>query len=253
MDHPAENRPLDGKVALVTGASSGIGEATAEALAGAGASVVVAARRVDRIKELADRLADRGARVLPLELDVTDESACIAAVDRIVSELGGLDVLVNNAGLMLLGRIEKADTSEWKRMVDTNVLGLMYLTHAALPHLLERRGAVVQMSSAAGRVTRAGAAVYHATKFAVGAFSDSLRQEVAERGVRVVVVEPGAVDTELRHHITDTDARETLESRLTTMRQLEAGDVARVVLYALTSPEHVALHEVLVRPTQQAW
>jgi NADP-dependent 3-hydroxy acid dehydrogenase YdfG len=244
---------LAGKVALVTGASSGIGEATAEALAAAGAAVAVGARRVDRLDDLVRRVSGRGARAIALDLDVTDPQACSAAVQRTVQELGALDILVNNAGVMLLGPIETADITEWTRMINTNVLGLMYMTHAALPHLLQRRGAVVQMSSAAGRVTRPSTAVYNASKFAVGAFSDVLRQEVAERGVRVVVVEPGAVDTPLREHITDASARATLERRMGQMRPLDADDVARVVVLALTQPEHVAFNEVLVRPTQQAW
>lgn len=244
---------LDGKVALVTGASSGIGECTAEALAAAGATVAVAARRRDRLDDLVQRLADRGSQAIAVDLDVTDSGACAAAVQRTVDELGRLDTLVNNAGVMLLGPIETADTSEWVRMINTNVLGLMFMTHAALPHLLQRRGAVVQMSSAAGRVTRPSTAVYNASKFAVGAFSDVLRQEVAERGVRVIVVEPGAVATPLREHITDAAARATLERRLEQLRPLDPADVARAVVFALTQPEHVALNEILVRPTQQAW
>ncbi len=154
---------------------------------------------------------------------------------------------------MLLGPIETADTSEWVRMINTNVLGLMFMTRAALPHLLRRRGSVVQMSSAAGRVTRPSTAVYNASKFAVGAFSDVLRQEVADRGVRVIVVEPGAVDTPLREQITDAGARATLERRLEQLRPLDAADVARTVVFALTQPDHVALNEILIRPTQQAW
>jgi len=156
-------------------------------------------------------------------------------------------------GVMLLGPIETADTSEWVRMINTNVLGLMFMTRAALPHLLRRRGSVVQMSSAAGRVTRPSTAVYNASKFAVGAFSDVLRQEVADRGVRVIVVEPGAVDTPLREQITDAGARATLERRLEQLRPLDPADVARTVVFALTQPDHVALNEVLIRPTQQAW
>lgn len=250
---PVSSIALEGKVALVTGASSGIGGATAEALAAAGASVAVGARRLDRLDALVKRLSERGARALALDLDVTDPEACRAAVRRTVDRLGGLDVLVNNAGVMLLGAIETADIGEWTRMINTNVLGLMYMTHAALPHLLERRGTVVQMSSAAGRVTRPSTAVYNASKFAVGAFSDVLRQEVAERGVRVVVVEPGAVDTPLREQISDAAARATLERRLEQLHPLDAADVARAVVFALTQPEHVAFNEILIRPTRQSW
>ncbi|GGP34367.1 SDR family NAD(P)-dependent oxidoreductase [Saccharothrix coeruleofusca] len=244
---------LQGKVALVTGASSGIGEATAVALARAGATVAIAARRVERLKALEERLTEEGARVLPVELDVTDEAACRAAVQRVADTYGGLDVLVNNAGVMLLGKIEGADTTDWTRMVSTNLLGVMYLTHAALPHLLERRGAVVQVSSTAGRVVRAGGGVYNATKFGLNAFSESLRLEVTQRGVRVIVVEPGVVATELRDHITDQEAKANMERTAAAMRQLQPEDVAAAVVYAVTQPEHVAVNEILVRPTDQGW
>jgi clavulanate-9-aldehyde reducatase len=244
---------LNGKVALVTGASSGIGEATAVALAREGAAVVVAARRAERLKALAERLDEDGARVLPVELDVTDEAACRDAVARTVEAFGGLDVVVNNAGVMLLGPVDGADTTDWARMVSTNLLGVMHLTHAALPHLLASRGTVVQVSSTAGRVVRAGAAVYNATKFGLNAFSESLRLEVTQRGVRVVVVEPGVVDTELRDHITDPEAKDGIVRLAESMRQLRPEDVAEAVRYAVTQPAHVSVNEILVRPTDQGW
>jgi clavulanate-9-aldehyde reductase len=242
---------LDGKVALVTGASSGIGEATALALAAQGASVVIGARRTDRLEGLRAKLSGGAARVLVVELDVTSEGSCRAAVRRTVEELGGLDILVNNAGVMLLGTIESADTEDWRRMLDTNVLGLMYMTHAALPHVLARRGDIVQISSVAGRVARAGSGVYNASKFAVNAFSESLRQEVTTRGVRVVLVEPGIVETELRDHITEAEAKDKINAVAQGMRQLQSTDVAEAVVYAVTQPEHVAVNEVLVRPSDQ--
>jgi NADP-dependent 3-hydroxy acid dehydrogenase YdfG len=244
---------LQGRVALVTGASSGIGEATAVALARAGAAVVIAARRVERLKALEEQLVEDGARVLSVELDVTDEAACRDAVARAVEAFGGLDVLVNNAGVMLLGPVEGADTTDWTRMVSTNLLGVMYLTHAALPHLLASKGAVVQVSSTAGRVVRSGVAVYNATKFGLNAFSESLRQEVTQRGVRVVVVEPGVVATELREHITDQAAKDGINRLADSMRQLQPTDIANAVLYAVTQPHHVAVNEILVRPTDQSW
>lgn len=188
---------LDGKVALITGASSGIGEATALALSEAGAAVAIAARRTDRLEGLARKLSGRHAVV---ELDVTDEDACRAAVQRTVDELGGLQIVVNNAGVMLLGPIVDADTTDWSRMIHTNVLGLMHVTHAALPHLLEGGGDVVNVSSVAGRVARAGSGVYNASKWAVNAFSESLRQEVTARGVRITLVEPGGHRTHRPHH-----------------------------------------------------
>jgi clavulanate-9-aldehyde reducatase len=204
---------LAGRTALVTGASSGIGQAIALALAEAGAQVAIAARRRDRLTALATRIQEQGASALPLDLDVTDEAACRHAVQQTVDGLGGLDILVNNAGLMLLGQVEGADTGDWRRMLETNVLGLMYMTHAALPHLLQRRGAIVQLSSSSGRLARPGSAVYSASKFAVNAFSESLRQEVTARGIRVIVLEPGVVETELRDHITDRAAREQIPTR----------------------------------------
>ena len=245
-------RPLAGRVALVTGASSGIGEATALALAGAGAAVAIGARRSDRLASLAGRLQESGAQVLPLELDVTDERACADAVRRTRAELGGLDVLVNNAGVMLLGTIAGADPEDWRRMMQTNVLGLMYMTHAALDGMVEQgSGDIVNMSSVAGRTVRKGAGVYNASKWAVNAFSESLRQEVTGRGVRVSLVEPGAVTTELTSHITQPEAKAAAERMHAGMRALEADDIARAVVYVVSQPPHVAVNEVLVRPTDQ--
>lgn len=244
---------LAGRVALVTGASSGIGRAVAAALAREGAAVAVAARRTDRLDVLREELVSLGVRVLVLELDVSDEAACRDAVARTVAELGALDILVNNAGVMLLGTVEGADTEDWRRMMGTNVLGLMYLTHAALPHLLERRGVLVQMSSTAGRTARAGVAAYNASKWAVNAFSEGLRQEVTARGVRVVVVEPGIVETELRDHVTQPAARERIQASAAAIRQLQPEDIAAAVVYAATQPAHVAVNEILIRPTDQEW
>jgi clavulanate-9-aldehyde reducatase len=244
---------LAGRTALVTGASSGIGRAIALALAAAGAQVAIGARRRDRLTVLATRIEERGAGALALELDVTDEAACRRAVQHTVDELGGLDILVNNAGLMLLGQVEGADTGDWRRMLETNVLGLMYMTHAALPHLLQRRGAIVQLSSSSGRVARPGSAVYSASKFAVNAFSESLRQEVTARGVRVIVLEPGVVETELRDHITDPAAKERMTAAAASVRQLQPEDIAAAALYAVSQPEHVSVNEVFIRPVDQTW
>ncbi|MCZ2807379.1 SDR family NAD(P)-dependent oxidoreductase [Modestobacter sp. VKM Ac-2983] len=246
------SRPLQGKVALVTGASSGIGEATAIALAEAGAAVAIGARRKDRLDALATKLRDGGARVLQLDLDVTDEQACAAAVARTREELGGLDVLVNNAGVMLLGTIVGADPEDWRRMIDTNVLGLLYMTHAAIEGMVEQgSGDVVNMSSVAGRTARKGAGVYNASKWAVNAFSESLRQEVTGRGVRISLVEPGAVATELTDHITQPEAKRASQEMAAGMTRLQAEDIARAVLYVVSQPSHVAVNEVLVRPTDQ--
>jgi NADP-dependent 3-hydroxy acid dehydrogenase YdfG len=245
-------RPLSGRVALVTGASSGIGEATAVALVEAGAAVAIGARRRDRLDDLAARLSDAGGKVVPLDLDVTDEASCRDAVARTRAELGGLDVLVNNAGVMLLGTIVGADPEDWRRMLDTNVLGVMYPTHAAIDGMLEQgSGDIVNISSTAGRTARAGAGVYNASKWAVNAFSESLRQEVTARGVRISLVEPGAVETELRSHITQPEAKAAALAHSEGMRSLRPEDVARAIVYVVTQPPHVAVNEVLVRPTDQ--
>jgi NADP-dependent 3-hydroxy acid dehydrogenase YdfG len=247
---------LDGTVALVTGASSGIGEATALALAAQGASVAVAARRKDRLDALAER-APAGAKMLALETDVTDEDQARRMVDATVSEFGRLDTLVNNAGVMLLGPIEGAPTEEWRRMVNLNVLGLLYCTHAALPHLLaaaetepRRVADVVNVSSVAGRVARRDSGVYNATKWGVVAFSESLRQEVTTRHVRVSIVEPGATKTELAF-ANRPEVLEQMAKNFAGIEMLEAEDIANAVLYAVTQPRHVAVNEVLVRPTEQ--
>jgi NADP-dependent 3-hydroxy acid dehydrogenase YdfG len=246
---------LTGTVALVTGASSGIGEATALALAAEGAAVAIAARRGDRLEALAERIGSSG--VLVLETDVTDESQARKAVERTVSELGRLDTLINNAGVMLLGPIEGAPVEEWRRMVELNVLGLLYTSHAALPHLLRaaadgpRQVAdVVNVSSVAGRVARSGSGVYNATKFGVGAFSESLRQEVTGRHVRVSVIEPGATATELTTHLRP-EVLESVRARFGHVERLESEDIADAIVYTVTRHRRVAINELLIRPTDQ--
>ncbi|MEV5788003.1 SDR family NAD(P)-dependent oxidoreductase [Streptomyces sp. NPDC052287] len=239
---------LEGRVVLVTGASSGIGRAIAIALSKAGARVAAGARRADRVRSLAE---DAPGEVLALELDVTDPQSVRDAVEATVERFGTLDVLVNNAGVMLSGQILGADTTEWTRMVETNLLGSMYAVHSALPHLLLSKGAVVQISSTSGRVSSAASGVYAATKFGVTAFSEALRQEVTEQGVRVVVVEPGFVATELTTHITDPAIQAMAKTMAESMRTLQAEDIAGAVLYALSQPEHVAVNEILIRPTDQ--
>lgn len=247
---------LDGTVALVTGASSGIGEAAAVELAAAGASVAIAARRGDRLAALAERIGS-DTRVLVLETDVTDQAQARSMVDRTVSEFGRLDTLVNNAGVMLLGPIEDAPVDEWRRMVELNVLGLLYATHAALPHLLQaaadepRQVAdIVNISSVAGRVARSGSGVYNATKFGVVAFSESLRQEVTSRHVRVSVVEPGAVMTELATHLRP-EVLESMRSTFGQMEMLQSEDIADAIAFTVTRPRRMAINELLIRPTEQ--
>ncbi|HTR75314.1 MAG TPA: SDR family NAD(P)-dependent oxidoreductase [Solirubrobacterales bacterium] len=254
----ATDRILDGTVALVTGASSGIGEVTARRLAAEGATVAVAARRIDRLERLAREIGDAGGRALAIESDVTDRSQAEALVERTVAELGRLDTVVNNAGVMLLGPAFDAPVEEWERMVDLNVKGLLYVAKAALPHLLRFADEaprmvtdLVNISSVAGRRPRAGAAVYNATKFGVGAFSDALRQEVTRRHVRVSLVEPGAVTTELSSH-NRPEVLEQLKGRFEDMERLEADDIADTISYVVTRPRHMAINEILVRPTEQS-
>ena len=248
-------RTLDGTVALVTGASSGIGEATALALAAHGARVAIVARRRDRLDALAERIRASGGEALALEADITDEDRARAVVADTVAHFGRLDTLVNNAGVMLLGPIPDADVSEWKRMLDLNVAALMYCTNAALPHLLEAAAGgprnvadLVNVSSVAGRNARAGAGVYNATKFAVGAFSEALRQEVTKKQLRVSLIEPGETATELREQ-----NRPEIQAKLPPRSEapLQAADVADAIAYVVTRPRHVAINEVLIRPTQQ--
>jgi NADP-dependent 3-hydroxy acid dehydrogenase YdfG len=250
---------LTGTVALVTGASSGIGEATAVALAEHGASVVLVARRRERLDALAARIGAAGGTTLVLDTDVTVEAKARDAVTRTVDELGRLDILVNNAGVMLLGRVEGADVSQWRQMLDINVAALMTLTHAALPHLLtaaelqpRKLADIVNISSVAGRVARQGSAAYNASKWAVNAFSEALRQEVTARHVRVGLVEPGAVDTELASHNTDPEVIARMQQRFGSLERMTAEDIAEVILFMVTRPRRVALNEVLVRPTEQA-
>jgi NADP-dependent 3-hydroxy acid dehydrogenase YdfG len=246
---------LEGTVALVTGASSGIGAATATALAAQGAAVALAARRRDRLEELAAEIRSQGGTALVLECDVTDQEQAAAAAERTATELGRLDTLVNNAGVMLLGPAVGAPLAEWQQMVELNVLGLLYCAHAALPYLRQaaadgpRQVAdMVNISSVAGRFARNGNGVYALTKFGVGAFSESLRQELAGQYVRVSLVEPGATATELASH----NRPEILESiRSQFGQRMEADDIADAVSYIVTRPRHVAVNEMLIRPTEQ--
>jgi NADP-dependent 3-hydroxy acid dehydrogenase YdfG len=245
---------LDGTVALVTGASSGIGEATARALARQGAKVAVAARRKDRLDALAQEIDG-----LVIEADITDRDQAIAAVNRTVGELGRLDTVINNAGVMLLGQAEGAPLEEWDQMVAINVLGLLYVAHAAIEPLLNAaedgpRGVadMVNVSSIAGRVARRGSGVYNLTKHGVGAFSESLRQEFATRHVRVSLVEPGAVATELTDHMRD-EVRDATRERFKEIERLESEDIADIIEFMVTRPRRVALNEVTVRPANQEW
>jgi NADP-dependent 3-hydroxy acid dehydrogenase YdfG len=243
--------PLEGRVAVVTGASSGIGEATARALSEAGAAVALGARRADRLQALAERLE---GPTFVQEADMSDEEQATGFVRAAADELGGLHILVNNAGVMLLGPFSDQDADEWRRMIGVNLLGLLYCTHAALPLIAGSGGGdVVNLSSVAGRRADAGAAVYNMTKFGVHAFSEALRQEALHAGIRVTTVAPGFVETELQGHNTNPVVRRATErAREQIGEVLRADDIAEAILHAVTRPQHVCVNEVVVRPTGQA-
>ena len=241
---------LDGKVAVVTGASSGIGEAAVRALAVEGAAVVAGARRKDRLDGLVEAVTRDGGKAIAVECDVTDEEQAHHLVRRAVEEFGRIDILVNNAGVMLLSKVEKGRSDEWRQMFDVNVLGLLYATDAAV-EAMKRQGSghIVNVSSVAGRKTRPTGGVYSGTKFAVNAISEALRQELLEDGIRITIVEPGAVATELTDHITDEEVREGLKQR--NIEPLQSEDIANAIAYAVSQPQRVSVNEILIRPTQQ--
>jgi NADP-dependent 3-hydroxy acid dehydrogenase YdfG len=248
-------RELQDKIVIVTGASSGIGAATAKALAAIGATVGLAARRVGRLRALQDEIEGQGGTAMALEMDVTDRKCVETAVAEFAEAYHGIDILVNNAGLMPLSDIESRRIDEWERMVDVNVKGVLNVTYAVLPHLIRRPGAhIVNMSSIAGRKTFKGLSVYNATKFALAALSDSIRMELGPaHNVRVTCIQPGAVETELYDHITDQKYVQAMADLHTQMTFLSPEDVARTIVFAVTQPAHVNVAEIFVLPTQQGW
>ncbi|MFN7384986.1 MAG: SDR family NAD(P)-dependent oxidoreductase [Dolichospermum sp.] len=243
---------LEGKVAIITGASSGIGEATAIALAAEGAKVVIAARRVERLEAVAKQIIDHGGQALSIVSDITDEAQAQNVIQKAHTEFGHIDILVNNAGISFPGRIENADPSNWRKMIDINVLALMYTTHIALPIFkAQKSGHIVNISSVAGRIARAGMAGYNVTKWGVNAFSEALRQEVCQDNIRVTIIEPGLVETEIDQHITDVVAKQEIEARRKAITPLQSEDIAAAIVYAVSQPQHVNVNEILIRPTQQ--
>jgi NADP-dependent 3-hydroxy acid dehydrogenase YdfG len=244
---------LEGKVAAITGASAGIGEATALALAEQGCAVALAARRTERIDDLAERILAAGGTARAFETDVTDEEQANAFVTGANEHLGGLDILVNNAGVMLLGPIAGADTAEWRRMLEVNGLGLLYCTHAALPIMgAAGSGHIVNVSSVAGRTAAMGSGVYNFTKWGVVGFSEALRQEVLHANVRVTTIEPGFVETELQSHNEHPLVVERLEQMREKIDPLQSEDIADAISWAVTRPAHVSVNEILIRPTKQS-
>lgn len=243
---------LQNTVAIITGASSGIGAATAHALAHEGARVALLARRAERLEELAGQIHAQGGTALAIPMDVTDEAQARAAVQQSLETWGQVDILVNNAGVMYNGPIDGASTDDWRRMVDINVMGLLYMTHAVLPIMKQQqRGHIVNISSVAGRLAFANSAVYNATKWGVVGFSEALRQETFQHNIRMTIIEPGLTDTELIDQIAHDATREAFQRRMQAMQPLRGEDVANAIRYAVTQPPHVNVNEILLRPTGQ--
>lgn len=239
------------EVSVVTGASSGIGEAVAAALASKGSAVVIAARRKERLDSLAAKIEVDGGRVLPVVCDVTDQNQVSSLFEKVRDAFGPADCLVNNAGVMPLSFMEKTRLDEWHRMVDVNVRGVLNCVGYALPDMIQREwGHIVNVASMAGHRVYPGGAVYCGTKFFVRALSEGLRMELADKNIRVTIISPGLVETELWDGVTDEDMHKGLD-RLRGIEELKPGDIARAVLYALEQPAHVGVNEILIRPTAQ--
>lgn len=247
-------KKLEGKVAIITGASAGIGAATAIALASEGAYVAIAARRADKLNEVAQKIETLGGKVLQVITDVTDEVQVQNLIAKTKETFGRIDILVNNAGIAIAGQIANANTDDWRKMIDVNIFGVLYATHAVLPTLLEQKsGHIVNVSSVAGRTVRAGIGLYNLTKWGVNAFSEALRLEVTPQNIRVTVVEPGMVNTEIDQHISDPVAYEKSQALRKSITPLEAEDIANAIAYAVSQPERVDVNEILIRPTTQYW
>jgi len=243
---------IKGKVAIITGASSGIGYATALTLSKAGAKVAIGARRVDKLEALAKKITDNGGEVFYQKLDVTQRSECDNFAKAVLEKWNSIDILVNNAGLMPLSFFKSLKVDEWDEMIDVNIKGVLYSTGAVITHMKEKKsGHIVNLSSVAGRVVFASGSVYCATKFAIAAFSEGLRKEFSARtNIRVTSIEPGVVDTELNDTITEESLKGFVENTKK-MKALHAEDIANAILYAVESPSHVNVNEILIRPTTQ--
>ncbi|CQR49806.1 SDR family oxidoreductase [Haloferax massiliensis] len=243
---------LGGQIAIVTGASSGIGEATAKALASRGARVVVAARRENELQELQSQIEAEDGDALVVPTDITDDEDIDALVDATLDEYGRIDILVNNAGLMPLSHIADVDRETLQTTIDVNLGGLVKLTHAVIPTMLEQEsGHIVNLSSVVGRFLMENGSHYNATKAGVKMFGDSLRLDVAAEGIRVATIEPGSVATELPESIADEEIKEQIEKLGESMRPLQPDDIARTITFVVSQPAHVDINEVLVRPTDQ--
>lgn len=243
---------IKNKVAIITGASSGIGFATALALSKAGAKVAIGARRTDLLSELEKKIKENGGEVYSQKLDVTKKNECSSFVDNVLKKWGTVDILVNNAGLMPLSFFKNLKIDEWDQMIDVNIKGVLYCTGAVVTHMLENKsGHIINISSVAGRIVFPAGSVYCATKHAITAFSEGLRQELSVRkNIRVTCIEPGVVATELTNMITDESLQGFVENAKK-MESLQAEDIANAIVYAVESPNHVNVNEILIRPTTQ--
>ncbi len=240
------------KVAIITGASSGIGYATALALSKAGAKVAIGARRTEKLADLESKIKENNGDVYSQKLDVTKKDECISFVNNVLEKWGSVDILVNNAGLMPLSFVKNLKMDEWDQMIDVNIKGVLYCTGAVVTHMLEKKsGHIVNISSVAGRIVFPAGSVYCATKHAITAFSEGLREELSVRkNIRVTCIEPGVVETELTNTITDESLQAFVEGAKK-MVTLQADDIANAILYAVESPSHVNVNEILIRPTTQ--
>lgn len=249
MEQKSEN--ISGKVIVITGGSSGLGEATAKMLSSMGATIVLAARRKDRIDALAEELGSNGGKALAVETDVTDVEQVKALVEAAVKEFGKIDVMINNAGLMPQSPLEQLRIDDWNRMIDVNLRGVLYGIAAALPYMKEQKsGHFINVSSVAGHVVHPGSTVYSATKTAVRVISEGLRQEVKPYNIRTTIISPGAVATELTHSITDEATAKNIND-FYAKTAIPADSFARAVIYAISQPEEVDINEILFRPTAQ--
>lgn len=243
---------LKNKVAIITGASSGIGYATSLTLSKAGIRVAVGARRTERLQELEKQIIKNNGEILVQKTDVTRKSDCDSLVNTIVEKWGKVDILINNAGLMPLSYFKNGKVEEWEQMIDVNIKGVLYCTSAVVPYMVEKKsGHIINISSVAGRIVFAGASVYCATKHAITAFSEGLRMELSPKyNIRVTCIEPGAVSTELLQSITDESMKGFIQATKN-METLQSEDIANAVLYAIDTPNHVNVNEILIRPTSQ--
>ena len=244
------NNNIEGKVVVITGASSGLGEATARLLSAQGATIVLGARRVDRIQAVADELTNSGGKALAVATDVTDPNQVKALVDAAVQTYGRIDVMINNAGLMPHSPLDRRKIDDWNQMIDVNIKGVLYGIAAALPYMQQQKaGHIINVSSVAGHKVRPGGVVYAATKHAVRVLSEGLRMEVKPYNIRTTVISPGAVDTELPNSITEPDIAENVRKGYEIA--IPADSFARMVVFAMSQPEDVDVNEILFRPTRQ--